>query len=451
MNSKEQNRCTSDLRLLLVTDNKKMMQDITAASKDAACHVIIDQIFDQKAYEAYINEGKTRFIVFDPLVNSFTVSTAIHFIEEKGKSDLLFFLLCDPNDKVEDLIDQSVKVKCYYVGKKNLDDIFRIIQNIPEESKNDKIKGWVGRLYTKGKFFFAHEALKLAGKVINSKSIGEIIESNTSNVGIVVAILDWKGKILFVEAKGSVKPNIDPKMFTGVSIFDIFRYTDFSDEFEKYGRRLLAGEPITLHFKWRQIREYHAYPFKNELGQVLGAVIMVVSFPKFGNQALSDELTDALTFPLFRFQLKKALDHAKIHNYRVGVLSLDPDGLTRVNELYGNTVGDTFIQTLPERLARIIPIPYHLCRRLDADDDNFLISVSEISKECAIEKIAQTVVEEFRNPFLIDRRELSLTVSVGVGIFPVHNDEPDGIIWASTQALHYVKSNGKNNFYVYKQ
>jgi len=79
--------------------------------------------------------------------------------------------------------------------------------------------------------------------------------------------------------------------------------------------------------------------------------------------------------------------------------------------------------------------------------DEFVIALWEIGQaDEGVTKLVEKVIEAVSQPYRINSRDVSITASVGVGIYPTHGDEVVALMKSADQALIEAKRTGKNDF-----
>ena len=63
--------------------------------------------------------------------------------------------------------------------------------------------------------------------------------------------------------------------------------------------------------------------------------------------------------------------------------------------------------------------------------------------------VARRIVEAMAKPFLIEGREIFVTISVGIAIFPVDGESIDALLKNADSAMYHAKEQGRNNFQFY--
>ncbi|NLK00601.1 MAG: diguanylate cyclase [Clostridia bacterium] len=156
--------------------------------------------------------------------------------------------------------------------------------------------------------------------------------------------------------------------------------------------------------------------------------------------AYYDRLTGLPNRTLFTDRLDQALHMAKRHSNFVGVMFMDLDNFKTVNDILGHRCGDGLIKKvahgLKERLRKTDTVA-----RFGGDE--FLIMLNNISSAKDITKVADDIMDLFAEPFKIDGRELYITASIGIAVFPYDGAEAETLIKNADIAMYRAKSGGK--------
>lgn len=160
-------------------------------------------------------------------------------------------------------------------------------------------------------------------------------------------------------------------------------------------------------------------------------------------KAYHDALTGIPNRDLFfnRFQL--AIDQDERLRKPVVIFFLDLDGFKPVNDKYGHHIGDKLLKMVVERIKRIIRKGDTLARM---GGDEFVILMPDLKDRSNIKNIAEKVLDIFKNPFIIDDKEINVGTSIGISIFPDHGEDCDILLEKADKAMYHVKETGKNNY-----
>lgn len=163
--------------------------------------------------------------------------------------------------------------------------------------------------------------------------------------------------------------------------------------------------------------------------------------------ATHDTLTSLPNRVLLNDRLTLAIAHAHRNRQILAVVLLDLNNFKDVNDTLGHAMGDKLLQTVGDKLKNSL-------RRTDTvariGGDEFVLLLPEITKMEHTAKIAQKILGVFREPFVIDDRELSLTASVGVAIYPTDGEDVDTLINHADIAMYHVKREDRNSYQYYK-
>lgn len=190
----------------------------------------------------------------------------------------------------------------------------------------------------------------------------------------------------------------------------------------------------------------HSLTMTDHLGDVLGTLIsfqdltVINEALKMKQYAYYDGLTNLPNRRLLDDHLKWAINEAKREKTLIAVLFIDIDYFKMINDSLGHSEGDEFLKQVSDRMSNIIEKSDTLAR---VGGDEFILMLRNM-EESLIEKICSKMLDSFNEPFYINGKELFVTSSIGVSIYP--NDGVDGetLIKHADQAMYQAKNNGKN-------
>ncbi|WEK04274.1 MAG: EAL domain-containing protein [Candidatus Devosia phytovorans] len=123
----------------------------------------------------------------------------------------------------------------------------------------------------------------------------------------------------------------------------------------------------------------------------------------------------------------------------VALTLIDIDDFKHVNDTFGHLVGDELLVQVSERLRRAMPAAAVLARLAG---DEFVIYRSAVNDQIVGED-AETLLEAFASPFLLDGLTLSTTVSLGIATSEDPDDLVDDLMTKADLALYSAKGDGK--------
>ncbi len=114
-----------------------------------------------------------------------------------------------------------------------------------------------------------------------------------------------------------------------------------------------------------------------------------------------------------------------------------------MNELLGHRAGDQLLRTVAERLRVCVRESDTLAR---AGGDEFVIILSVVSDEDGISSAASKILAIISEPFVIEERELYLTASIGVAVYPTDGADVQSLLKHADLAMYQAKDMDRNNF-----
>ena len=162
--------------------------------------------------------------------------------------------------------------------------------------------------------------------------------------------------------------------------------------------------------------------------------------------AFYDTLTDLPNRALLSDRLQQTIADASWHGYMFGLMLLDLDRFKEVNDTLGHGVGDVLLREAAGRLLECVRI-YDTVARLGGDEFAILLPQLHDSGDLAI--VANKIVEAFRQPFHISGKELFISASIGIALYPSDSAEIDALFKYADSAMYHAKKQGRNNFQFY--
>ncbi|MFP5361674.1 MAG: EAL domain-containing protein [Thermoleophilia bacterium] len=126
---------------------------------------------------------------------------------------------------------------------------------------------------------------------------------------------------------------------------------------------------------------------------------------------LHDPLTGLANRPLFENRLEQALERSRRGEGEAGLLFVDLDGFSKLNNGFGHRTGDDVLVGAGARLRGLLP-PGATAGRLAGDD--FGVLVPDVDGDGELLDFAHRIGMALREPMLAGGRELTTTASIGV-------------------------------------
>ncbi|MBU2666841.1 EAL domain-containing protein [Actinoplanes bogorensis] len=163
------------------------------------------------------------------------------------------------------------------------------------------------------------------------------------------------------------------------------------------------------------------------------------------HQALHDGLTDLPNRKLLLDRIDHAMTRARTgRGADIAVLYLDLDGFKKINDSLGHNAGDLLLRTAAERLTAALR-PHDTVARLGGDEFAVLLEDPEDP-----ERWAQACVDALSRPFLLQHREATVSVSVGVLPGAERYTDADEVLRNADVAMYAAKAAGRACYQVFE-
>jgi diguanylate cyclase (GGDEF)-like protein/PAS domain S-box-containing protein len=164
-----------------------------------------------------------------------------------------------------------------------------------------------------------------------------------------------------------------------------------------------------------------------------------------------DPLTNLPNRAMLLMRLAHALERAKRHHQRIGVLHIDLDHFKNVNDSLGPTTGDTLLREVVKRLGGRVR-KEDILGRLGGDD--FLMVLEPVIESGDVAEIARDLLELLAPPFACRdsadaAHELFLGASIGISVYPDDGSEVAELLRDAEVAMYRAKERGRNRFCFY--
>ncbi|RLW66340.1 MAG: hypothetical protein B6D73_03870 [gamma proteobacterium symbiont of Stewartia floridana] len=159
-----------------------------------------------------------------------------------------------------------------------------------------------------------------------------------------------------------------------------------------------------------------------------------------------DPLTGMPNRLLFVDRLQQAIFKAKRNNNMVALLFIDLDRFKQINDSFGHPTGDQILKEAAIRLKAKIREVDTIAR---VGGDEFTVILDQIDHTQDIVKIAEKLLGAFTQGFKILDKELFLSSSIGISIYPQDSDDPNTLIRNADSAMYKAKELGRNAYSFY--
>jgi len=159
-----------------------------------------------------------------------------------------------------------------------------------------------------------------------------------------------------------------------------------------------------------------------------------------------DELTKLPNRTLLAERFTLAITHSEKTNTQLAVCFLDMDNFKPVNDNYGHDIGDQLLIEVAQRINTSIREEDTASRQ---GGDEFVLLLGDLESLADGDDILQKILNHLAQPYTIDGHIFTITVSIGVALFPVDDADLDTLLRHADYSMYQAKLAGKNRYHLY--
>ncbi|GAB4302990.1 MAG: hypothetical protein Kow0096_24870 [Thiohalomonadaceae bacterium] len=161
-----------------------------------------------------------------------------------------------------------------------------------------------------------------------------------------------------------------------------------------------------------------------------------------------DSLTGLPNRMLFRARLEQSLLKARRRREQLAVLFIDLDEFKQINDSLGHAVGDLVLQQVARRFLAVVREEDSVAR---LGGDEFTVILESVPSVESVSQIAQKLIPVTQEPLHIDTRELYVTTSIGISLYPGDGLDAETLLRNADTAMFKAKEQGRNAFHFYTE
>jgi diguanylate cyclase (GGDEF)-like protein len=163
------------------------------------------------------------------------------------------------------------------------------------------------------------------------------------------------------------------------------------------------------------------------------------------HQANYDALTGLPNRNLLSDRLRQSVYGQRLRR-AVAVVCIDLDRFKLVNDSLGHATGDRLLKAMAERLRTLLRDGDTVAR---LGGDEFVLILNDQASEEVIYRAMQRISAELAAPLDIDGKELIVTCSAGISLYPQDGPDVDTLLRNAEAAMYRAKEHGRSNFRFY--
>src|SRR6266404_1385846 len=158
-------------------------------------------------------------------------------------------------------------------------------------------------------------------------------------------------------------------------------------------------------------------------------------------EASRDALERAVAERTAELEQAKALSQR--NRKQTAVMFIDLDRFKPINDSLGHAVGDLLLKEVSLRLVNQLRVGDTICR---IGGDEFVVVLPEVKRSSDVAQVAQKVIEQVSLPETIEGRELAVTCSIGIAVYPDDGRDAETLIRNADAAMYHAKELGRANY-----
>lgn len=227
-------------------------------------------------------------------------------------------------------------------------------------------------------------------------------------------------------------------------------------------KALASGAPVTLEFALAT-GDGGKRHFEARLAGTKGQEILCLlrditdrkqSENKVYRLAYFDTLTQLPNRLSCSERLEREIRRARHQGEKLAVLFLDLDRFKNVNDTLGHGAGDLLLRGVAARLKQGVR-PADLVARSDPWEqelelarlggDEFTVIIPRLRGTRDALAVASRIRELMRRPFFLEGRQVILTTSIGIALFPDDGEDAATLLKHADTAMYHAKDQGRDN------
>lgn len=284
---------------------------------------------------------------------------------------------------------------------------------------------------------------------------GRIVDGSSNEIYVFDA-----DTLLFVQANRGAYENLGytPHELLTMTPADINPEYDLQ-AFEACLAPVLAGEREQVKLETiHQRKDGSTYPVelrlqlsRSETPPVFVALVLDITERKQAEARLNhlayyDDLTGLPNRALFADRMHQAMSEADRHECMAAIMYLDLDLFKHINDSLGHDAGDSLLVQVARRLSGAVREGDTVARM---GGDEFTIILPDVGHVNEVSMVADRIMTVFSEPFRVEDRDLYISASIGITLYPLDDCDLEGLLKDADTAMYHAKDAGRNRYQFY--
>ena len=161
------------------------------------------------------------------------------------------------------------------------------------------------------------------------------------------------------------------------------------------------------------------------------------------HMAYHDSLTGLPNRALLSDRLDRAMLNAQRSQRQLAVMFIDLDRFKTINDSLGHMTGDQLLKEVANRLCCAVRGSDTVAR---LGGDEFVVLLPGIAAPVEASAVAEQIIAALDESFPLDGRQLHITPSIGICIYPDDGADVATLMRNADTAMYHAKATGRNNY-----
>lgn len=160
-----------------------------------------------------------------------------------------------------------------------------------------------------------------------------------------------------------------------------------------------------------------------------------------------DPLTNLMNRRSFNEAFTERLRKHAQKSRPLALMFLDIDHFKRINDSLGHDAGDQLLKEVAERIRSTLR-DRDLVARFGGDEFCILASLGSVEE---VRSLAQRIMTQMKQPITLARRQMTMTTSIGIALYPRDGNSCEELLKHADLALYQSKGNGRNTLHFFSE
>lgn len=179
------------------------------------------------------------------------------------------------------------------------------------------------------------------------------------------------------------------------------------------------------------------------LSNIANVASLAIDNARLYRQATTDGLTGLYVRSFFMVRMEEEANRSARYGRVFSLLVLDIDHFKKFNDTYGHQTGDEVIKLVAHIIKRAIRVGLDIPGRYGGEELVLLLPETNAEGAMVVAERLRQNIESTQLPGP-NGDALKVTVSIGVGVFPIHGGTATQLFERADQALYQSKQHGRN-------